>query len=474
MFSPKHILWGPHRRRASVRLGLLGLTALWASVWAPSTAAQESAFSSHDLAPEPAWQALQGSRAATGGDLSSPQGNPAAAALFPQAAVSFSHLSWPGGLSREWAGTILPLAPRWNLAAAAGLLRSDVLPAFDADGLQIGTLQPVEWNAGAALARVMGSSYAIGIGARFFRLEDPSAPLSAAAVSAGLLWNGASRRGGFSVTDAGPAAVSSARQYPLPTRVRMGFEQEFGQGRWLGAMTLEGEPGIGRVRLRFGFVARPLPWLELMSGVSAGEDVGESGASRWSAGARLTQGDFAFSYAYGSSAALEASHQFGLGFRLPERSGLGREAEDTEAGTGDTSGPAGAQAVLVTQRGAERVAIERAVSAGNPVKDTATAVPPVLPPAPSTGEAAASSAPGPVSGVGVWGGLYRSEGAARAEIDLLAREGCPTARAVAVSSGGCRVLARLCLDSREADEVVRRMKARAILLTTGPIPPIAP
>jgi hypothetical protein len=280
--------------------------------------AQPSAFSSLDLPPEPVWQALQGARAVTGDELSSSLGNPACSARASGTSLAFSHLSWTGGLSREWVAAALPVSSIATVSIQAGVLRSDVLPGFDADGGTADPIRPLEWSAGAALGVALSRSWLLGLGGRALRLEDPRQSLTGVGFSTGLVWEGESRRLGLAVTDLGPAARTDAQRYPLPSRVRAGYEQEIGRGIVLAAVAWEADTHGRMDRLHLGLCLRPRPWLEFLSGVAAigGEDA--VAPWQWSVGTRIRQGGVAVSYAYLADQTLDSSYQLGLSLRGAE------------------------------------------------------------------------------------------------------------------------------------------------------------
>jgi hypothetical protein len=300
-----------------VRL-LLGLAVL--VVLSTSARAQEAAFSSRNLAPEPVWQAQQGARAATGDEPANLLGNPAAIAGISGSQCSFSHLSWTGGVSREWACAAAPLPGGLALAADAAVLHTPALQGYDAGGRETGTFRPSEWNAGLTLAASAGGAWALGLGGRIFRLESEGAPLTGLGLSCGVLVSWGSLRAGLAVTDFGPTVQGDGQSYRLPTKYRLGVERTLGGSRYRAAIALQGN-GERAPGWAAGFCARPAAWLDLLGGISLADPSADQGSLLWSCGFRVRQGGLAVSYAYHPADALGAAHQIGLGYELHRAGG---------------------------------------------------------------------------------------------------------------------------------------------------------
>lgn len=269
----------------------------------------EEAFASRTLAPDPAWQATSGAFAVTEDRPSALAANPAGATAISIPTAAFSHLQWAAGLSREWAALTAPLGSRLGIGADVGLLRGAALDGFDEAGNSTGTFSPTEWDAGASLGAKLGRGMGIGVGARYFRLEDPTEPLTSVGLSFGLRWTTGSRSVGASVTDLG---TTSDDRYALPTRYRVGAEQ------WISSFLRVGvgaEMGLGSL-VAVGAEFHPTPWLSLLGGL--GSESGEGGRGvHWSTGLSLERSGIRGSYAFILDEELGDRHQ--IGFDLPLR-----------------------------------------------------------------------------------------------------------------------------------------------------------
>lgn len=280
---------------------------------------QTAAFSSHTLSPDPVWSAMGGARAATTQAVTAGIGNPASAALLDRASVSGSHLVWAEDLAREWAVLATPLGSRVGLTVDAGLLHGPELMGYDIDGQSTGAFRVSEWNAGAAVGVRLASSLSAGLGARFFRLEDPADPLTGVGVSAGLRLGDEMRAIGFSATDLGPAVESTAGEaFSLPTAYRCGGEYTIGFATAAAGVEMRD----GQTRASFGTQVRPRDWFALLGGVGTSRD----GELAWSTGVEVVHDGMRFAYAMQPAGSLGATHQ--LGVTLPLR----RESAPFNAG----------------------------------------------------------------------------------------------------------------------------------------------
>jgi len=275
--------------------------------------AGERIFASRGLAPDPAWHASAGAFGATGSGLGASLGNPATLARTPLPSAAASHLTWAEGITREWLAAGWAVSNRAAMALDAGFLRAPALPGFDADGNAAGEFQPSEWHGGVSFAFAASPAIALGLGARYFRLEDPAAPVGAPALSGGLLWHGATRAAGLALTDAGMRVRGETGRWDLPTAWTAGVEQTVAGGWWTLAAAASGTPS-GLERLRAAVSARPSHWCELLGGYDLASGAGSSEGGVWSAGAVLASRGMQASYAVQSSETLGLTHQFGLGF----------------------------------------------------------------------------------------------------------------------------------------------------------------
>ncbi len=447
--------------------------------FATNAGADLPVFSSRLLSPDPVWQALQGSRAATAGDVTAGLGNPAAGGLLPGGEVTVSHLAWASGLSREWVGAGLPLAGGETLIGDAGVLHTAALPAYDEEGASVGTIQPSEWTGGLSLAVPLGGGCLIGVGGRAFQLTDPTRPVTAFGASAGLLLGEGSRRLGLALTDLGPSVSSGGQSYPLPTRWRAGLEQGFGDGHVIAMTEAEGA-SAGSVTPRFGVAFGPTPWLRILGGVCLDQSAGEP--TEWSVGLHVEQKGIGFSYAYLPAGELGATHQFGLSFRFG-RSPEARRSSNGDPGSASAGeshrrpasppatepdpGPSGATADPSSVSASAHSAPADSSSFGS-VSASAHRSPAD---ASSFGSASASalSAPADSSSAAmvwnVWGGLYRDAASAQPELELFQKAGCSDARLVTKAGSGVRVLADAFPTQKAADALADRLRQRALLVT---------
>lgn len=266
---------------------------------------QTTAFSTHALAPDPVWSALGGARAVTGQAHAAGIGNPANAALLDQTSISGSHLMWAEDLAREWAVLATPLGNGAGLTVDAGLLHGPELNGYDIDGQSTGAFQVNEWNAGATIGMSLASDFNAGFGARFFRLEDPTNPLSGMGVSAGLRWGNETHAVGISATDLGKAVESaSGESFGLPTAYRMGGEYTIGFTTAALALEMRGD----RTLARFGTQIHPREWFSLLGGIGSTAD----GELAWSTGVEVVHDGLRFAYAMQPAGSLGPTHQLGV------------------------------------------------------------------------------------------------------------------------------------------------------------------
>ena len=295
--------------RPAAFAGVLSAALSFAILPAQMAEASEEAFASRTLAADPMWQATAGAFAVTETQVSALAANPAGASAATRPTLAFSHLQWAADLSREWAALSTPVGPRLGLGADVGLLRGASLPGFDEAGNSTGTFAPTEWNAGAALGVGLGRGVDLGLGARYFRLEDPSEPLTSVGFSAGLRWSGESRTFGAAVTDLGS---TSDDRYALPTRFRAGAEQWFSPMLRVGVGAEAGR----NTAVSLGVELQPTRWVSLLGGL--GSENGEQGRGvHWSSGFSLEHTGVRASYAFILDGDLGDRHQ--LGFELPLR-----------------------------------------------------------------------------------------------------------------------------------------------------------
>lgn len=274
----------------------------------PARAAEE-AFASRTLAPEPGWQATAGAFAVTDTRPGALGANPAAALGPDRPTLVFSHLAWVGGLAREWAALAGPLGGRVGIGADVGLLRGASLEGYDEAGNSTGAFAPTEWDAGACLGLALGRGFELGLGARYYRLEDPTTPLSSVGASAGLAWRGAGRALALAVSDLGRP---NDDRYTLPTRYRLGGEQWISHALRLGAALESGE----QTAFSAGAEIHPASWFALLGGL--GSEPAEGGRGTfWSTGMRIERAGVQASYAYVLDGELGDRHH--LGFELPLR-----------------------------------------------------------------------------------------------------------------------------------------------------------
>ena len=314
----------PHRERSrsSSRIRCLRVTLLLVLASAGAAHSSEEAFDSRTLAPDPTWQATAGAFAVTESRPSALAANPTGALATACPTAAFSHLQWAADLSREWAALTTPLGSRLGVGADLGLLRGAALEGFDEAGNSTGTFSPTEWDAGAALALALGRGFDLGVGTRYFRLEDPVVPLTSLGFSFGVRWAGGPRTVAASVTDLGS---TSDDRYSLPTRYRLGAEQWVSSFLRIG---LGAEVGTATA-FALGAELHPTPWIALLGGL--GSETGESGrGTHWSTGLSLERSGVRASYAFVLDGELGDRHQ--LGFELPlrrndggwDRAGLGQ------------------------------------------------------------------------------------------------------------------------------------------------------
>jgi hypothetical protein len=381
-------------------------------------AGNSPAFASHLLAPDPEWQAMRGARSATGPGLAASLGNPAAIGSLIGEAAACTHLQWAGGLSREWAGAGRPVGRGVVAAFDAAVLRSPELPGYDVDGNPTSPFRAAEWSAAVRAAVSLGRGVGIGAGARVFRLEDSTEPLTGTGFSFGIQARGAGRTAGLALTDVGAPMRGPQGVYALPTCWRAGFEQELAGERVLVAASLESAIS-GNTHGALGVIMRPVSSLELLGGLLAQGSVAGEAPLGWSAGITVHRGPLAVSYAFRQEEALGATHIVGLRMELRSTRNATRTSHlDTPAAT-LTSRPAG----------------------------------PVAP------------APSPTSKYAAFGGRYRSADAAGPEVALIRREGFPDARPVPDSDGSWRVLVLKSPTAHAVDVAVAQLRARAIVVT---------
>ena len=298
-------------RRAPVTLSRAWLAGA-ALLCALSTAsvAGEEAFQSRTFAADPTWQATAGAFAVTGGGAGSLAANPALASELSRPTIALSHLQWAAGLSREWAALSTPLGTRFGVGADFGLLRADALDGFDEAGNPTGTFSPSEWDVAASVGADLGQGFGLGAGVRYFRLEDPTEPLTSVGISAGATWSGETRSFAVSAVDLGSTSDS---RYELPTRYRAGAQQWLAPWARLGAGVEYGT----ELSLSVGTELRPAPWLSLLAG--AGQESGDTGRGMfWSTGLGFERSGVHASYAFIVDDVLGDRHQ--LGIELPLRS----------------------------------------------------------------------------------------------------------------------------------------------------------
>lgn len=308
-FAPKH-----PRFQGSLSQRLAWLCAGTLLVWSvlpgvESVRAGDASFSSHLLAPDASWQALSGANAPLGEGLSGVRGNPAGLGAMDGVRSAASHLMWAGDLAREWVAVGGPVSSRLGAWADVSVLHGPALPGYDESGVSTGTFAPVEWAAGGAVSVSATADLHVGLGARYFRLEDPSEPVSGVGVSTGVRFDWGSRAIGLSVSDVGTARAGDHGDYSLPTTWRAGALQLLeGIGTmYAGAYHQEGS-GWGGV---FGVTVYATPWASLHGGADWADDPVDS-ALGWSSGVSLTRDRLTLSYAYRSIDVLASAHQFGL------------------------------------------------------------------------------------------------------------------------------------------------------------------
>ena len=435
-------------RRSLAAVELLVLLALL-SLPVPLTSAHAgnpAAFTSQLLAPDPEWQAMRGARSATGRGLAASLGNPASIGSLSGDAAACTHLQWAGGLTREWASAGRPIGHGIVAALDAAVLHGPELPGYDADGNATMPFRASEWSAAAHAAIPIGHGIGIGVGARIFRLEDNTEPLTGTGFSFGIQTRGADRTAGLALTDAGAPMKGPQGVYALPTCWRAGFEQEVAGERLLLAASLENAIS-GNTHGAVGVIMRPLASLELLGGLLArGSAAGESPVG-WSAGVTVHRGPLAVSYAFRQEEALGATHIVGLRLDLH-----------------------GIQSISQMPRLDTSMELPRATTTE---RMTSTLDRPE--PAPPLDVTAVPSPPERSSGTNqptaatprhaVFGSRYRSADAAGPEVAMIRREGFPAARPVPSTGGSWRVLVLDSPTAREADAAVARLRARAIIVT---------
>jgi hypothetical protein len=306
----------PRRPRAPLPVRVPALAALIAATLicrAESGIAAEPAFLSRLLSPDPGWHATRGALGATQDGLGGHLGNPAALAVTRQARFRLSHLNCGESLAREWVAAGFPLGGGRSLACDAGVLHAAALRGYDVDGRETGALHASEWNAGVTGAWALREGVAVGLGGRYFRLEDPVNPLGAMTASLGLLLRGGTRAVGIAANDLGPRITAAHGAWEPPTCWVLGVEQSDRARRWTLGGGISTRPGPAH-RVSCGAVLRPAPGVELLGGYSLEAFSAGPAESGWGSGLAVSQSGFSVSYAVQSSAALGLSHQFGIGF----------------------------------------------------------------------------------------------------------------------------------------------------------------
>lgn len=281
--------------------------------FAPSRFARatEPAFQSASIAPEPSWAATSGAFAATGDAGACWSGNPAVLAASPRS-LALSHLSWAGGLNREWGAIAWPASSRLSAGLDAAAIRSaDELPSFDENETALGSVAPVEWTAGGALAFRMTETWSLAVGARYHRLSTGESSLSGVGISAGVRASFSAATFGASVTDLGGSASAEGETYPLPRVIRVGVEHGWGRTT-TSALTISRDArgvSTGAIGVRLS----PHRALQLLGGCELqGASEGGESLTGWGAGARLEHQRTRVSYAYRPLDELGATHHLGL------------------------------------------------------------------------------------------------------------------------------------------------------------------
>ncbi len=308
-----------------------GATASCFLLSAPVDTEAAETFGTRNLALDPYEQATQGGFAATDIRSGSDVNNPALAAGFQRPTASFSHLSWAGDLSREWASVATPLTSRFGFGANLGFAHGPSLPGYDEAGISTGAFSVSEWSLGLSLGAHLGHGLTLGLGSRYFRLEDPTSPIGALGGSAGLRWSDGQWAVGAAVTDVQVASFESetgtaSGEWDLPTRVRGDVE-----GWVLPAFRVGvgAELGADESLFHLGTELRTRPWLSLLGGIAASSGGVESDFD-WSAGLRAEHAGVRVAYAFRSEAELGDLHQFGLEIPLrPDRGRWAGPSKDT-------------------------------------------------------------------------------------------------------------------------------------------------
>jgi hypothetical protein len=298
--------------RCLVRAGWILAATLFAG--SVSASAATEAFHARNLAPDPAWQATQGSLAATGTGLTAGLANPAGAFGQERAQVAFSHLFWAGDLSREWAALGAPLGSRVGFVVDAALLHGPQLMGYDADGVETGSFRVTEWNAGGSFGTDVGRGLSLGLGARVHRLEDPTDPVTGIGFSTGARWQIGQQSVGVSLTEVGNAR-SNDLDYELPTQWRAGIEREaslFGTGYRAGASVTGREDAT---TFGLGLVLQPTRWVALLGGVSTNPET-DAESVLWSSGIQVQHQGILVGYAVHPTGSLGTTHQFSVAVPL--------------------------------------------------------------------------------------------------------------------------------------------------------------
>ncbi len=305
------------------------ILALLCGSWCPCAGAAEGGAGAGEgeaasvfvrLPAEPVGRSLAGAHCARVSGPAALAWNPAGLALRDGAGVHVAHTDWVAGTAWEWVGLALALPGMPGIVGlSAGLLRTDPLEGYAADGTSTGSFRPVQLLGTLAYARRVTPRISGGLQLEVVHESDGNqTDWTCLAWGLGLQWQPGRVALGAAATHLTTGVRSGADHGPLPATVRGGASLDLGAGIDL-HLGVEG----GRAqtsRLLSGASWQPLEVVTAYAGMRVDLEENER-RTQPAGGLSVHAGAVTVTYGYRPALDLEVSHQIGLEIPLATPAG---------------------------------------------------------------------------------------------------------------------------------------------------------
>jgi hypothetical protein len=296
--------------RVSASLSFLAGIALWTYAFVPAAGATcSSAFSTLRRPSTPletSWGGFQGAGSRGPGAL---RANPASLGNCPDRMFAVGHQVWSAEMQQQWAGGLVQIGPGGAAFEVAATHAGD-LPAYDPDGVQIGSFRPLEGIVGLGYGMSIASRIRVGASIHGLYLSGGGERLTGTGFGLGVEGDLLGVSLGLAARNFGADARGDLGAYPLPSEVAAGVSAQIGTVCFSVTSTVDRDRsfcGSG------GCLWEATPALAFFGGMAVRSDEIEHPILP-GGGVQIALGTLGFSYAYQPQTDGFAIHHVSLRF----------------------------------------------------------------------------------------------------------------------------------------------------------------